>query len=97
MVYNFLRNISLTSDIVLYRDSSSVILPTIEPEIDQFEKRQAVAQCDAQAVYKNREIVDIEVRQDIRILKVLHYRHRYDVSPPVDIRVYATRPHSDKT
>lgn len=39
----------------------STILPTIEPEIDQFEKRQAVTQCDAQAVYENREITDVEV------------------------------------
>lgn len=72
-------------------------LPTIEPEIDQFEKRQAITQRDAQTVYENREIADVEMRQDVRILEILHHRHRRDISPPINVRVHAMWPHADKT
>lgn len=72
-------------------------LPPIEPKIDQLEERQTIAERDAQAVYGVGEVADVEVREYVRILKVLHHRDRHNVGPPIDIRISTTWPHPDKT
>lgn len=82
-----------------FRRATTIVatLPPFEPEIDQLEERQAVAERDAHAVYGIREIVHVEMREDIRVLEVLHYRNRHNVSPPINVCVHATRPNANET
>lgn len=73
------------------------ILPAIPPENEELDKGEGVRQGKTEAVNEDREVAELEVREHVRVLIILHYHDRRHVAEPVEIRISRVRPHAGQT
>lgn len=52
-----------------------IVLPAIPPENEELEAGESVSQGKAEAVHEEREIAQVEVREDVRVLIILYYHY----------------------
>lgn len=75
----------------------SLVLPTVKPEADQLEYRQGIIQSETHTVHQFGQVAEIEVRVNVRILKVLHHDKSNHVKEPAKRPVGGAGPYADQT
>lgn len=76
---------------------NDLVLPAIKPEADQLQNRQSVIQSEAQTVHQFGQIAEVQMRVDVRVLKILHRYEGRHVKEPAERPVREAGPHADRT
>lgn len=71
-------------------------LPAVRPERDQLQEAETVSQRDAERIDEIRDVVDVEVAENIRVLKIQREHQAYHVREPSDGTVRQTGPDPDE-